>query len=147
MMTDKPKKLSDTARALLTAAALRNDHPIALPKLPMAAARQVVRSLLNAGLADEVRGPFNELGYAWRTGGDGALLHLRATSSGIAAALEDAGNDGFETAVAPAPPTPGPDTVPDAAQPPELAHGARQGAIVSNPRLGLRPGATHETLS
>ncbi|MDX6654917.1 MAG: long-chain acyl-CoA synthetase [Solirubrobacterales bacterium] len=40
-MTDKPKKLSDTVRALLTAAARRNDHLIAPPKLPVAAARQV----------------------------------------------------------------------------------------------------------
>ena len=53
-MTEKPKKLSDTARALLTAAALRDDHLIQAPQLPAAAARQVVRSLLNAGLAEEV---------------------------------------------------------------------------------------------
>jgi hypothetical protein len=54
MMTDKLKKLSDTARALLTAAAMRNDHLAPFPKLPVAAARQVVRSLLNARLAEEV---------------------------------------------------------------------------------------------
>jgi hypothetical protein len=47
IMTDKPKKLTDTARALLAAATMRNDYLIALP--PVAAARQIVRSLLNAG--------------------------------------------------------------------------------------------------
>ena len=53
-MTEKPKKLSDTARALLTAAAARDDYLIRPPQLPGAAARQVVRSLLNAELAEEV---------------------------------------------------------------------------------------------
>jgi hypothetical protein len=84
MMTDKPKKLSDTARALLTVAAMRNDHLIALPKLPVAAARQVVRSLLIAGLAKEVPAPISDPGYAWRTGEDGGVLMLRATELGLA---------------------------------------------------------------
>jgi hypothetical protein len=83
-MTDKPKKLSDTARALLAAAAMRNDYFIALPKLPVAAARQVVRSLLNAGFAEEVPAPLvGDPGYAWRTGEDGDVLVLRATPLGI----------------------------------------------------------------
>jgi hypothetical protein len=56
-MIDKPRKLSDTARALLTIAALRNDHLISLPKLPVASSRQVFRSLLNAGFAQEVPAP------------------------------------------------------------------------------------------
>jgi hypothetical protein len=47
-MTGKSKKLSDTARALLTVAATRDDHLVPLPRLPVAAARQVIRSLLNA---------------------------------------------------------------------------------------------------
>jgi hypothetical protein len=37
-MADKPKKLSDTARALLTVAATRGDHLIRPPKLPIVAA-------------------------------------------------------------------------------------------------------------
>jgi hypothetical protein len=41
-------------RALLTAAAVRDDHLIQSPRLPAAAARQVMRSLLNAELAEEV---------------------------------------------------------------------------------------------
>jgi hypothetical protein len=90
-MTDKPKKLSDTARALLSVTALRDDHLIALPKLPVAAARQVVRSLLNAGFAEEVPAPMNDAGYAWHTGRDGGVRALRATALGITRAL---GGDG-----------------------------------------------------
>jgi hypothetical protein len=73
-MTDKPKKLSDTARTLLTSAAMRDDHLIQFPRLPAAAARQVIRSLLNAGLAEEVPAPIDDAGYAWRTGEDGGVL-------------------------------------------------------------------------
>jgi hypothetical protein len=91
-MTDKPKKLSNTARALLTAAAMRNDHLIALPKLPVAAARQVVRSLLNAGFSEEVPGPICGPIYAWRTGKDGGVLALRVTALGIARISEGNGD-------------------------------------------------------
>jgi hypothetical protein len=52
-MNYKPKKLSDTARALLTVAATRGDHLIRPPKLPTAATRQVARSLLSARLVEE----------------------------------------------------------------------------------------------
>jgi hypothetical protein len=83
-MTNKPKPISHTARALLTATATRGDRLIRPPKLPIAAARQVVRSLLNAGLAEEVPAPIDEAGFAWRTGEDGGLLMLRATTVGIA---------------------------------------------------------------
>src|ERR1700692_4653922 len=83
-MTDKPKKLSDTARALLTSAAMRDDHLIQLPRLPVGAARQLIRSLLNAGLAEEVPAPIDDAAYAWRTGEDGGILMLRATELGLA---------------------------------------------------------------
>jgi hypothetical protein len=89
-MTDKPKKLSETARALLTAAAMRNDHLVPFPKLPVAAARQVVRSLLNAGFAEDVPVPINHPGCAWRTGMDGGVLALRATALGIGRVTEGA---------------------------------------------------------
>lgn len=62
---------------------MRNDHLIAPPKLPVAAARQVVRSLLSAGFAEEVPTPMSDSGYAWRTGEDGDVLVLRATALGI----------------------------------------------------------------
>jgi hypothetical protein len=50
----KPKKLSNTARALLAVAATRDDHLILPPELPIAAVRQVARSLLGLELAEEV---------------------------------------------------------------------------------------------
>jgi hypothetical protein len=90
-MADRPKKLSDTVRALLTLAAMRNDHLIAPPKLPVAAARQVVRSLLNAGFAEEVPVPIDDTGYAWRTAVDGGVLILRATALGIARVTDGVG--------------------------------------------------------
>ena len=83
-MADKPKKLSDTARALLTVAATHGDHLIRPPKLPIAAARQVVRSLLGAGLAEETPVRVDDAGYAWRTSEDREVLMLRATALGLA---------------------------------------------------------------
>jgi hypothetical protein len=65
-MTEKPKKLSETARVLLTAAAARDDHLIRPPQLPAAAARQVVRWLLNAEVAEEISAPIDDTGYVWR---------------------------------------------------------------------------------
>ncbi len=62
-MTDKPKKLTDTARALLTSAATRDDQLIRPPQLPLAAARQVVRSMLNAGLVEELPALVDDAGY------------------------------------------------------------------------------------
>ena len=66
-MTNKPKKLSDTARALLTVSTTRADRLVRLPQLPIAAVRQVIRSLLTARLVEEVPAPIDEAGYAWRT--------------------------------------------------------------------------------
>jgi hypothetical protein len=91
IVTDKPKKLSNTARALLIVAALRNDHLIAPPKLPVAAARQAVRSLLNAGFAEEVPAPIEDPAYAWRTSDDVGVLMIRATALGLAGLAEDEG--------------------------------------------------------
>src|SRR5690242_6258548 len=81
-MTDK-KRLSDTARVLLTAAAARDDHLIRPPQLPAAAARQVVRSLLNAQLIEEVPAAIDDAGYVWRQGDDGSNLMLQATELGL----------------------------------------------------------------
>ena len=82
-MANKPKKLSDTAREPLTVAAMRGDHLIRPPKLPIAAARQVVRSLLGAGLAEETPVRVEDPDYAWRTSEDGEVLMLRATALGL----------------------------------------------------------------
>jgi hypothetical protein len=92
-MTEKPKKLSQTARALLTGAAARDDHLIRPPQLPAAAARQVVRSLLNSGLAEEVRAPIQDADYVWRRDDDGSDLMLRATDLGLAC-IGDRGMEG-----------------------------------------------------
>jgi hypothetical protein len=83
MMTNKPKNLSDTARAVLILAATRDDHLVRLPHLPVAAAREVVRSMLTAGLVEEVPEPLDDADYAWRTGADGRMLMLRATALGL----------------------------------------------------------------
>jgi hypothetical protein len=83
-MTEKPKKLSDTARALLAAAAARDDHLIRPPQLPVAAARQVVRSLLSGGFAEEIPVLIDDSGYVWRRGDDGSDLMLWATDLGLA---------------------------------------------------------------
>src|SRR3954454_18718614 len=88
-MTDKSKKLSETACALLSAAAAPDDHLIRPPQLPAAAARQVVRSLLNAGLAQEIRAPDKDADYVWRKADDGAGLMLRATQLGLACLLAE----------------------------------------------------------
>jgi hypothetical protein len=53
-MKDKWKPMSATARAVLILAASRDDHLVQLLRLPVAAARQVIRSMLNAGLVEEL---------------------------------------------------------------------------------------------
>ncbi len=93
-MTQTPIKLSDTARAVLEHAATREDHLVRPPGLPAAARQKVVRSLLNRGLVEEVPALITDGAYAWRTGEDGAVLMLRATSEGLAAiGLSDAPTD------------------------------------------------------
>src|ERR1700677_5073996 len=64
-MTNKSKPISDPARALLTAAAMRVDYLVWPPKLPIAAARQVLRSLLIGGLVEEVPAPIEDANFAW----------------------------------------------------------------------------------
>jgi hypothetical protein len=80
---DKPKELSDTARALLTFAATRDDHLIRPPQLSITAARQVVRSLLNGGLAEEVPAPTEDAEYVWRKSDEDRGLMLRVTRLGL----------------------------------------------------------------
>ena len=82
-MTDAAS-LSPTARALLTSAA-EHQHRIAIaPKrLPVAAWRSVVQSLLKASLLEEVPAEGDQ--PIWRTLDDGAGLTLRASDAGLAA--------------------------------------------------------------
>ena len=51
---------------MLMLGATREDRLIPPPTLPVAAARQVVRSLLNAGMIEEVPEPAAVADYFWR---------------------------------------------------------------------------------
>ena len=68
---DKPKPMSATARAVLSLAATRDDHLVQLPRLPVAAARQVARSLLGSGLAEEA--PASDDRRPWKVPADHRL--------------------------------------------------------------------------
>jgi hypothetical protein len=86
---DKPNKLSDTARAVLTLATTRDDHLIRPLHLPIAAVRQVARSLLKAGLAEEIASQVDDE-YVWRISDGDRTLMLRATGLGPASAARKA---------------------------------------------------------
>ena len=79
-MMNKSKPMSATARAVLTLAATSNDHLVQLPHMPVAAARQVVRSMLKAGLVEEPPALVDDARYKWRTTENGEVLGLRATA-------------------------------------------------------------------
>jgi hypothetical protein len=87
-MIDPSNKLSETARAMLVLAATRPDRLARPPDLPMAAARQVVRSLLMRGLAEEVPAPIEDAAYVWDRGEDGLASMLRATPLGLSRIAE-----------------------------------------------------------
>jgi hypothetical protein len=89
-MTEASPKLSTTARNVLSLAATRDDHMVRVPQLPVAAARQVIRSMLNAGLVEEVVTTVKDADLAWRTGDSGEALMLRATEVGLARVSEPA---------------------------------------------------------
>jgi hypothetical protein len=82
-MNDKPYKPSATGRAMLTLASTREDRLVYPPTLPVAAAGQVVRSLLGAGMVKEVAAPADDAGLVWRAADDGSRLALRATELGL----------------------------------------------------------------
>ena len=139
-MTQTPIKLSDTARALLTLAADRQDHLVRPPALPAAARQQVVRSLLSKGLVEEIPAPITDPAYAWRTDRDGLSLMLRAIPAGLAAVgLAGSGNLSEAPSYAP--------TLPDTAEQDAVAReaaavaGALEAAPVARTRAGLRQAA------
>ena len=78
-------KLSVTARAMLTLASTHRDRLVRPPQLPAAAARQVVRAMLNQDAVEEIAAPVEDAAYTWRTGEDGMVLMLRATEAGLSA--------------------------------------------------------------
>jgi hypothetical protein len=69
---------------LLNFAATRDDHLILPPRLPIAAARQVARSLLGLELAEEVLASGKAADLAWPVGDGGGALVLRAAAVGLA---------------------------------------------------------------
>lgn len=77
--------LSDTARRILTEAAR---HPLRLAepatKLPAAAARAVLNSLLKQGVVEACAAPTGRIGFGWLQP-DGATITVRITEAGIAA--------------------------------------------------------------
>lgn len=77
--------LSDTARDILLKAA-QQPHLIATPpaRLPIAAQRMVVQSMLKTGLLEEVVAP-NDEQLAWRTTDTGLHYFLRVTVAGMRA--------------------------------------------------------------
>jgi hypothetical protein len=89
-MMNKSKPMSATARAVLTLAATSNDHLVQLPHMPVAAARQVVRSMLKAGLVEELPALVDDARYKWRTTENGEVLGLRATALGLVRVAEGA---------------------------------------------------------
>jgi hypothetical protein len=68
-------------------AATRDDHLVPIPRLPVAAARQVVRSMLNAALVEEVPAPIEDAAYSWHTGDGGGVLCCERPRSGCAISL------------------------------------------------------------
>src|SRR4051812_18731205 len=130
-------KLSTTARAVLTHAAARDDH-LALPpeRLPAAARRAVVQSLLKAGLVEEVAAEAAQ--QAWRTTEGGERCAVRVTDAGLSAV----GVEVAETAPGPAHAGPdAPETVsaaPQAQEPATAAQDAPVAAQQAGTRLTLR---------
>jgi hypothetical protein len=131
------KKLSTTAEAILTAAAARDDHIALAPeRLPAAARRAVVQSLLKAGLLEEA--PADGDQPAWRTTESGERLALRVTEAGLQAVGAE------PTATSPEPAQSGPQdaetasAAPQAPEPEEPAQGAPAAPQRANPRLTLR---------
>jgi hypothetical protein len=77
--------LSDTARRVLTEAAQHPLRPAAPPdKLPAAACRSVLNSLLKQGYVEEWPAPMEYSGLGWRQQ-DGAWTAVRVTDAGMAA--------------------------------------------------------------
>ena len=123
----KPNTLSTTASALLTAAATRDDH-LALPpeRLPAAAQRAVVQSLLKFGLLLEVGADDDQ--PAWRSTDGGERLALRITEPGLLAIGAEGAETSPETAQGTAHEA---ETAIEAPQPPQPTQAAQSGPLTS----------------
>ncbi|WP_426960155.1 DUF3489 domain-containing protein [Muricoccus radiodurans] len=92
--------LSDTQSLLLSQA---SQHPHGLMKapdhLPAAARNAVVRSLLKAGMLEEIAAPTEHHDLGWRQNEDGTLMALRITEVGLRAlGIEPDGGEASPTA-------------------------------------------------
>jgi hypothetical protein len=132
-------KLSTAAHAILTAAAARDDRLALAPeRLPAAARRAVVQSMLKAGLIEEVVADHDL--PAWRTTESGERFALRVTEAGLHAV-------GVATAdTAPEPAQGGPqeaETASAAPHAPEQAEAAQDAPVPAHagPRKALRTAA------
>jgi len=133
-------KLSTTAFTILTTAA-DHDNRLAVPpeRLPAAARRAVVQSMLKAGLLEEIAADDDQ--PAWRTIDTGERFALRVTEAG----LQAAGAESADTSPEPAQTDPhGADTAAAAQLAPEPpAAGPEEPAAAQQPnaRLPLRAAA------
>lgn len=133
-MTDTKIKLSDTGRAMLTLASTREDRLVRPPQLPTAAARQVVRSLMNNGLVEEVPTATDDPVYRWRDGEDGTALVLRATPQSMTAIGVSAAPEG-------APEAETQEGAPETELANDTACSDAMGAATANTRLTVRQAA------
>ena len=85
--------ISSTVQATLAAAAERPNHLVILPdRLPVAAQRAVVQSMLKAGFIEEIAAGDGQ--PAWRKAESGESLGLRATRAGLDAVRSSRADDG-----------------------------------------------------
>ena len=76
--------ITDTVRAILLTSAEHPDHLVGLPeRLPAAAQKAVVQSMIRAGLLEEVAAA--DGWPVWRTSEDGRAQSLKATKAGLEA--------------------------------------------------------------
>jgi hypothetical protein len=137
----KPAILSTTARTVLTAAAARGDDRAALPpeRLPAAAQRAVVASLLKTGLLEEIAAEDDQA--AWRTTEHGSRFALRITDAGLNAIGAGADQNPSATAQREPPVAETASAAPHAPVPPEAGEGARVAPQRADARLTLRAAA------
>jgi hypothetical protein len=141
--------LSDTARRILAEAL---QHPLRLTappdRLPAAACRAVLNSLLKQGYVEECEAPQEYIGLGWRQDEAGAWIALRITEAGLQAIGEDAAEGNPEPsnimpalAVSESPAAAAPDPVGPSGEAAEAADTASMGQRMVSVRPSLRTAA------
>ena len=149
-----PIRLSPTARTALQSAADHPDHQVELPPLPAAARTGVIRSILRAGLVEEVPAKTGAAPSLRATAAGLEAVAVQPESAGVALAVEAPQVPGTEGGDASLPPTaetalvaaeasPGRVSVRAAAEALLIAWDAQQGATEAlvGLRAALAPGA------